>query len=120
MTAKQFRLALSNLDLTQEAAADLLGIGLRTVSGYAGGRSIPAPIAILINLMLGGVSRSSMCLLKRKPGAARKSKLASVALRTASGSRRRSSPSSLSIGSMSLAYAAFGRIIEWCRGSLSL
>jgi hypothetical protein len=35
-----------------------------------------------------------MCSLKRKPGAARQSKLASVALRTASGLRRRSSPSS--------------------------
>jgi transcriptional regulator with XRE-family HTH domain len=55
MTAKQFRLALSNLDLTQAAAADLLGIGRRTVSGYAGGRSIPGPVAIVINLLVGGV-----------------------------------------------------------------
>ena len=37
---------------------------------------------------------SSRCSLNRRPDAARASRLASVALRTASGSRRRSSPSS--------------------------
>src|SRR6516225_9574457 len=42
-----------------------------------------------------GPSCSSRCSLKRRSGAERASKLASVALRTASGSRRRSSPSSL-------------------------
>src|SRR5271166_273120 len=41
-----------------------------------------------------GPSSLSRCSLKRNPGAARRSRLASVALRTASGSRRRSSPSS--------------------------
>jgi hypothetical protein len=55
MTAKQFRLALSNLGLTQQAAAQLFGLCLRTVNGYAGGKPIPVPVAILINLMVGGV-----------------------------------------------------------------
>jgi hypothetical protein len=56
MTAKQFRLALSTLNLTQAAAAELLGLGLRTVEGYANGRAIPVPVAILINLLVGGVA----------------------------------------------------------------
>jgi hypothetical protein len=49
MTTNQFGRALADLGLTQEAAAELLGLGERTVTGYAGGRSIPAPVAILIN-----------------------------------------------------------------------
>jgi hypothetical protein len=56
MTAKQFRIALSTLNLTQAAAAELLGLGLRTVEGYANGRAIPVPVAILINLLVGGVA----------------------------------------------------------------
>jgi transcriptional regulator with XRE-family HTH domain len=55
MTGNQFRRALADLGLTQEAAAELLGLGERTVTGYAGGRPIPVPVAILINLMVGGV-----------------------------------------------------------------
>jgi hypothetical protein len=34
----------------------LLGLGLRTVQGYANGRAIPVPVAILINLLVGGVA----------------------------------------------------------------
>jgi hypothetical protein len=56
MKASQFRRSLQDLDLTQAAAADLLGLGLRTVEGYANGRLIPVPVAILINLLVGGVA----------------------------------------------------------------
>jgi hypothetical protein len=42
-----------------------------------------------------GPSSLSRCSLKRNPGAARRIRLASVALRTASGSRRRSSPAQI-------------------------
>jgi hypothetical protein len=56
MKAGQFRRALEDLDLTQVAAAKLLGLGLRTVEGYAKRRTIPIPVAILINLLVGGVA----------------------------------------------------------------
>jgi DNA-binding XRE family transcriptional regulator len=52
MNARNFRLALRDLGLTQTEAADLLGLSRRTVVYYAGGKPIPAPVAILVNLML--------------------------------------------------------------------
>jgi hypothetical protein len=51
MTAKQFSARARRPRSHAKAAAELLGLGDRTVTGYAGGRSIPAPVAIL---MLGG------------------------------------------------------------------
>jgi hypothetical protein len=54
--ASQFRRALEDLELTQKAAAELLGVSLRTVEGYvAGSRRIPGPVGIVINLLVGGV-----------------------------------------------------------------
>jgi hypothetical protein len=54
MNARQFRHALADLNLTQVEAAKLLGLSLRTVNGCAGGQAIPAPVAIVVNLMVGG------------------------------------------------------------------
>lgn len=52
MTPKQYRAALAASDLSQEGAADLLGIGRRTSQGYALGETkIPGPIAILARLL---------------------------------------------------------------------
>jgi hypothetical protein len=55
MTKDNFRRALDDLDLTQPAAAELLGLCLRTVNGYANCKPIPAPVGIVVNLMVGGV-----------------------------------------------------------------
>jgi hypothetical protein len=49
------RRALSDLELTQPHAAELLGLCLRSVHGYANGKPIPSAVAIVINLMVGGV-----------------------------------------------------------------
>jgi hypothetical protein len=48
MTKDHFRRALDDLDLTQPAAAELLGLCLRTVNGYANGKPIPAPVEIVV------------------------------------------------------------------------
>lgn len=52
MTANQYRTALEKMGLSQEAAAEFLGIGLRTSHGYANGAPIPEPIAKLLRLMV--------------------------------------------------------------------
>ena len=52
VTAKQFRTALDRLGLTQEGAAEVLGLGLRSVHGYAHGRPIPEPVARLLRLLI--------------------------------------------------------------------
>jgi DNA-binding XRE family transcriptional regulator len=55
MMANQFKHALDDLGLTQTKTAQLLGLGRTTVTGYANGSPIPEPVAIVINMMLGGV-----------------------------------------------------------------
>ena len=52
MTANQYRIALDALGLSQDAAADFLGIALRTSHGYANGSPIPEAIAKLLRLMV--------------------------------------------------------------------
>lgn len=55
MTANQFRSALSRLDLTQVGAARLFRVDERTSRKWAAGdRSVPAPVQILLRLMLSG------------------------------------------------------------------
>jgi hypothetical protein len=54
MTAGQFRDTLSLLEMTQAEFARHVGLGLRTVQGYAGARPIPMPVVILTRLLLGG------------------------------------------------------------------
>lgn len=49
MEADELREALRRLDLTQQEAADLLGVSLRSVQGWATGeRSVPEPAARLV------------------------------------------------------------------------
>jgi hypothetical protein len=53
MTANQYRTALDKLGLSQGAAADFLGISIRTSHGYANGETpIPEAIAKLLRLMV--------------------------------------------------------------------
>ncbi len=52
MTPAEFRAALDRLSLTQEEAAMLLGVGLRTAHGYANGRPIPKGVGLLLELLL--------------------------------------------------------------------
>ena len=54
MTAEQFRDTLSLLEMTERDFARHLGLGLRTVHGYAAGRPIPLQVVILARLLLGG------------------------------------------------------------------
>jgi transcriptional regulator with XRE-family HTH domain len=55
MKAVHFRRALEDLDMTQAEAAELLGLGPRTMNGYASGeRAIPKTVGIIINLLVGG------------------------------------------------------------------
>ena len=51
MTPAQYKNAIAALDLSQERAADWLGIGRRTSQAYAIGESpVPEPIAKLLRL----------------------------------------------------------------------
>ena len=53
MTAKQYRIALARLNLTQVGAARLLGADPRTSRRWAlGERSVPEPVAILVRLLI--------------------------------------------------------------------
>ena len=52
MTASQFRAALGRLSLTQQGAAKLLGLSIRSVHGYANGAPVPEPVARLLRLMI--------------------------------------------------------------------
>lgn len=51
MNQNQYRIALERLGLTQETAAEFLGVSLRTSHGYANGSPIPKTTAILLRLM---------------------------------------------------------------------
>ena len=56
MTATEYSTILARLDLSQVAAARLLGIGDRTSRRYAAGDAeIPEPTAILLRLLARGV-----------------------------------------------------------------
>ena len=56
MTAAEYSTILARLDLSQVAAARLLGIGDRTSRRYAAGDAeIPEPTAILLRLLARGV-----------------------------------------------------------------
>lgn len=48
MHAAEFAAALEALGLNQVTAAPHLGVTLRTINGYANGRAIPAPVAVLL------------------------------------------------------------------------
>ena len=52
MTAKQYNAALERLGLTQAAAAELLGVSIRSSHGYANGAPIPEGYAKLLRLMV--------------------------------------------------------------------
>jgi DNA-binding XRE family transcriptional regulator len=51
MNHNQYRTALERLGLTQDSAAEFLGVSLRTSHGYANGSPIPKPTAMLLRLM---------------------------------------------------------------------
>ena len=51
MTPNQYRTALERLGLTQDSAAEFLGVSLRTSHGYANGSPIPEAVAKLFRLM---------------------------------------------------------------------
>jgi DNA-binding XRE family transcriptional regulator len=51
MTQRQYRAALERLELTQESAAEFLGVSLRTSHGYANGSPIPEATAKLLRLL---------------------------------------------------------------------
>ena len=52
MNQTQYKAALKRLGLTHQAAAEFLGISLRTCSGYANGSPIPEASAKLLRLMV--------------------------------------------------------------------
>ena len=52
MTPNQYRAALERLGLTQDSAAELLGVSLRTSHGYANGSPIPKATAKLLLLLI--------------------------------------------------------------------
>ena len=56
MTSKQFRAALETLGLSQSGAAERLGLGLRTVHGYANGDTIPEAVRLALEYLKGAQS----------------------------------------------------------------
>lgn len=52
MTPTQYRTALELLGLTQEGAAQLLDVSVRTSHGYANGSPIPEGYAKFLRLMI--------------------------------------------------------------------
>lgn len=52
MNQNQFRAALSRLGIDQGEAAQLLGVTLRTVNGYANGNDIPLLVERFLDLLL--------------------------------------------------------------------
>jgi len=50
MTAKEYRRALEQLELSQSEIARRLGISLRSAHGYANNKPIPEPVAKLLRL----------------------------------------------------------------------
>lgn len=51
MGRTQYRATIERLGLSQAAAAELLGISLRTSHGYANGEPIPEMVAALLRLL---------------------------------------------------------------------
>ncbi|WP_027521775.1 DNA-binding transcriptional regulator [Bradyrhizobium sp. Ec3.3] len=52
MTADEFNKLCERLKLRDQShAADVIGVTLRTVNGYANGGTIPEPVARLLRLM---------------------------------------------------------------------
>ena len=54
MTADEFRAILAKLEVSQAQMAGHLGIGLRTVQGYAAGERIPPPTEVVLILLRRG------------------------------------------------------------------
>jgi hypothetical protein len=52
MTAEEYKEALASLGMSQSAAADFLGISIRTAHAYAHGRPIPTAVARLLRILL--------------------------------------------------------------------
>ena len=53
MTAAEFRVAIAALGLTQGGAAELLGVCLRSVNGYAAGtHRILGPVELVLNVLV--------------------------------------------------------------------
>lgn len=52
MTGPEYKQAIAALGMTQETAAEFLGVSLRTSAGYAAGGSIPEGVAKLLRLMV--------------------------------------------------------------------
>jgi DNA-binding XRE family transcriptional regulator len=52
MNQNQYRTALERLGLTQDSAAEFLGVSLRTSHGYANGSPIPEATEKLLRLMI--------------------------------------------------------------------
>lgn len=52
MTGEQYKSAIARLGMTQDAAAEFLGVSLRTSNGYANGSPIPEGTAKLLRLMV--------------------------------------------------------------------
>ena len=58
MTPEQFKETRERLKLTQGQLAYKIGLSERAVRYYEqGGRSVPAPVSILLETFLGGVER---------------------------------------------------------------
>jgi hypothetical protein len=51
MTAEEYRYLLAGLGLNQSAAAERLGLSIRTSNGYANDRPIPEPVARHLRLI---------------------------------------------------------------------
>lgn len=52
MTPNQYRNHIAALGLSQQGAADFLGVSLRTSHGWANGDPIPEAVAKLLRLMV--------------------------------------------------------------------
>lgn len=52
MTPEEFNRCLAELRLHQGAAAEFLGLNIRTVNSYANGARIPQPVAMLLRAMV--------------------------------------------------------------------
>lgn len=52
MTSPQYRAALAKLGMTQQEAADFLGVSIRTSHSYANDAMIPEAVAKLLRLMI--------------------------------------------------------------------
>lgn len=57
MTAAEYKAALATLEISHEAVADTLGIGVRSSYRYAAQGGVPKPVSIAIELMLAAKGR---------------------------------------------------------------